>query len=259
MGDEQGLKTGIRGLAAEARRGLEPHPSPGELLDYQAGDLAEEERERLQDHLALCPGCARTVLDLSAFPDVEPLREEDRLADSALASEWRRFQDRAGAAPAPRRPALFFPPRLAWALAASLLLAVAGLSIRVGRLRDEVNTLSGPRVNVLVADLVPRDEAVERSPDGEEAIRVPEGAERLLLVLNLAEAPSYPGYRIEIAALGGTRIWSHEGLRPSADGNFTLEVPRRLLADGRYVIRLYGLKGNAATRVAEYAVRVRSG
>lgn len=256
MEDEQRLRAGIRALAAEDRRGLEPHPSPDELLEYQAGELAGEERERLQDHLALCSRCTRAVMDLASFPDVEPLREEDRLADSDLAAEWRRFQESGGAATSPQRPPAgsLASSRFAYALAASLLLAVIGLSIWIGRLREEA---AEPRVNVLVADLVPREEAVERSTDGEETIRVPGWADRLLLILNLAEAPSYSEYRVKIATPEGREVWSRRGLRPSADGNFTLEVPRGLLTRERYAIRLSGLQGDAWRLVAEYGVKIR--
>ena len=259
MDDEQGLNAGIRGLAAEARRALASHPSPDELLDYHAGDLSAAERERIQDHLALCPECARAVLDLAAFPGVEPAREEDRLATAEVDAEWRRFQRAAGVPAMPRRAPAASSPRLAYALAAVLLLAVVGLSLWIGRLRSEVGALSGPKVNVLVADLAPREQAVERSAAGEETVRVPPWTDRLLVILDLAEAPADPEYRVEIAALGGREIWSRRGLRPSEDGNFTLEVPRRLLSPGRYVIRLYGLRGNAWTRAAEYGVRIEDG
>lgn len=264
MDDEQRLRAGIRALAAEDRQGPGSHPSPDELLAYYEGDhegdhaedVSADERERIQDHLARCSECARTVLDLSSFPNVEPAREEDRLSDFDLAAEWRRFQERAGTAPArPAKASPFASARLAYALAAALLLAVIGLSIWVVRLREEA---AGPRVNVLLADLLPREAAVERSAD-EETIRFPEWADRLLLILNLAEAPSHSAYRVEIATPEGREVWSRRGLRPSADGNFTLEVPRSLLPGERYVVRLYGLQGNEWGVVAEYGVRIRRG
>lgn len=261
MDEEPVLHASIRALAAESRRGLAPHPSPDELLDYQAGDLSPQQREGIQDHLALCPECARAVLDLSRFPDVEPARQEDRLADADVAAEWRRFRERAGVAPALHRPprvSRFASPRLAYALAASLLLAVLGLSLWISRLRGEVRALAEPTVNVVVADLVPREQAGERSAGDEETIGVPAWADRLLLILNLAEAAADGEYRVVISTVDGTRLWSRRGLRPSADGNFTLEVPRRLLPAGPYRIRLYGPQGSTAP-AAEYAIRIGPG
>lgn len=255
MSEKPSLETAVRALAAEARRGLDPHLSPEDLLDYHAGDVTGDERERIQDHLALCPVCTRALLDLESFPNVEPVREEDRLSDSALAGEWRRFEERTGAIPLPRAARRAFPssPALPWALAASLLLAVLGLSVWAGLLRRD---LSAPRADVYVADLTPREESRERSVAEEEVVRVPAWADRVLLILNLAEVPSFPEYRVEIAPAGGKAVWSRRGVRPSPDGNFTLEIPRSFLAGGPRGIRLYGRQGNAWTVVAEYGVRI---
>lgn len=54
-------------MVEEKRRGLGPHPGPDELVAYHADELEEEEAKRLQDHLVLCPECARLLLELDAF------------------------------------------------------------------------------------------------------------------------------------------------------------------------------------------------
>ncbi len=251
MDNEKDLKIGVRALAAEARRSLE-HPLPEELLDYQAGDLREAERERIQEHLALCPGCVRALLDLEAFPDVEPVRPEDRLTDAELSHEWQRFRQAVAPLPAAERPRVSHP---VLALAAVLLLAVVGLSFWVLRLRGEVRDLSAPQAGILVADLVPRDEAVERAEGDGEVVRVPGWADRVVLILNLADPVTHPAYRVEIAQ-DGREVWRRAGIRRSADGTFALEVPRRLLPAGRYRIRLFGIEGGAELPVAEYRVRI---
>lgn len=228
------------------------HPAPEDLLDYHAGDLPPEERERIQNHLALCPGCVRVVLDLQSFPDVEPVREEDRLTEDELAAEWRRFETRIRA---PRMPR-WAPSPLPLALAAALLIAVVGLSLWVARLRNEVSGLSAPRADVYIADLVPHGETVERAEGREEAVRVPAWADHVLLLLNLADPSSHPEYRVEIEKADGTEVWSRDGVHRSEDGTFALEVPRRLLPAGIYRIRLSGLRGGAEEPVAEYGARV---
>jgi hypothetical protein len=248
------LEAAVRVWAAEAQRGLEFHLSPQDLLDYHAGDVTGDERERIQDHLALCSVCARALLDLESFPIIEPLREEDRLSDPALAAEWRRFEERTRAIPFSRsaKKAVRTSPWLPLALAASLL-AVLGLSVWAGLLRRD---LSAPRVDVYVADLTPHEESRERSAAGEDGIRVPDWAHRILLILNLTKVPPFPEYRVEIVPLGREVVWDRRGIRPNPDGNFTLEVPRRLLAAAPHRVRLYGLHGNASTLVAEYRVRI---
>lgn len=226
---------------------LKTHPAPEELLDYHLCDLAAADRERIQDHLVLCEACSRTVLDLGSFPDVEPAREADRLTEFELAADWKRFRERTFAQPV-RSAAR---PRLAWALAASLLIAALGLSVWGARLREQVRELSGPRADVFVADLVPLGSEV-RGPEAGEVVRVPAWADRVLLILNLAGRPAYPEYEVRVLGPGGSAVWSRRGLRPSADGTFALEVPAGLLEGGAHRIRLLG----GSEPVAEYGVRL---
>lgn len=230
-----------------------PHPAPEELLDYHLGDLAAADRERLQDHLVLCAACSRAVLDLDSFPHVDPARETDRLSEFELAADWKRFRERAFA-----KPAAAARPRLAWALAASLLVAALGLSLWGARLREQVRELSGPRADVFVADLVPLGSEV-RGPESVEVVRVPAWADRVLLILNLAGRPAYPEYEARVLGPGGSAVWSLGGLRPSPDGTFALEVPADLLEGGAHRIRLLGIRdggAGGAELVAEYGVRL---
>jgi hypothetical protein len=88
---EHAFKEELRELAEQARHRLSVHPGPEDLLTYHAGALPCEAAGKLQEHLALCPACARTVRDLSAFPHVEPDREEDRLSRAELAAAWSRL------------------------------------------------------------------------------------------------------------------------------------------------------------------------
>lgn len=60
-------RSALEAVVDEKRRGLETHPDPQELVAYHAGELGDEEAKRLQDHLVLCPECARALLDLDAF------------------------------------------------------------------------------------------------------------------------------------------------------------------------------------------------
>lgn len=227
------------------------HPEPEELLDYHLGDLSPEDRERIQDHLVLCQECSRTVLDLDAFPDVEPAREEDRLSDFELAAEWRRFRERTGAKPVRRAAS----SRLPYALAAALLLAAIGLSLWTARLLERVRELSGPRADVHVADLVPLGIGV-RGPEAAEEVRVPDWAGRVLLILNLAGAKPYPEYEIRVLDPSGSEVWSLRGVRPGPDGTFALEAPADLLGGGAHEIRLLGLGARGAEPVARYGVRL---
>ncbi|HYU33933.1 MAG TPA: zf-HC2 domain-containing protein, partial [Thermoanaerobaculia bacterium] len=89
---ERDLTAAVRDLAAALERGLGDHPAPGELLDFVAGDLSEAERERIEEHLALCRECARTALELAEPPGAEAAPAGELLTEKELAAEWRRFR-----------------------------------------------------------------------------------------------------------------------------------------------------------------------
>lgn len=249
---ERDLRTAVRDLAASLERGLGDHPAPEELLDFVAGDLSEAERERIEDHLALCHECARAALELAEPPEAEPAPAGELLTGTELAAEWQRFRGALAAARPERQGAA--TRRIPWALAAGLLLAVAGLTVWNARLREEARVLGGPRADVAVVDLVPQD-AVARAEEVEEEVRPPAWADRLVLILNLANADSLPEYRLDMADAAGRVIWSRSGVRRGPDGTFTLELPLALVPPGSYRIRLSGRRGATFEPVAEYAVR----
>lgn len=57
----------LEAVVADKRRDLGPHPDLDEIVAYRAGGLGDEDAGRLQDHLVLCPECARLLLELDAF------------------------------------------------------------------------------------------------------------------------------------------------------------------------------------------------
>lgn len=248
---ERGLSASVRELAGALEGGLAHHPTSGELLDFLAGDLPKAERERIEEHLALCRACARTALELAAFPEEELAPGEAPLTDGELAAEWKRFR----AALPPARPAWSGAvlSRAGWALAASLLLAVVGLAFWNVRLSQEMRA---PRVEVAVVDLVPLD-AVERKEEAE-TVAIPGWADDIVLLLNFAEPTTSTLFQIEILAEDGRLAWSSRGVRRSEEGTFAVAVPRRFLPAGVYRIRLSGL-GEVPEPVAEYAVRITPG
>jgi hypothetical protein len=90
------------------RRG---HPAVEELVAYHQDGLAEEARERLQDHLALCKECARLLLDLEGFADLEPPSEAHRLSDGDVEEAKASLRVRIrGDAALPARLLRFHPP-----------------------------------------------------------------------------------------------------------------------------------------------------
>ena len=203
------LREPIQTLASEARHHLEGKPTPEQLLDYHRGVLPAERKEALQSYLALSPDATAALLDMRSFPEIECRQAGFELSDEDIAAEWEAVQQRlespateaAAASVTPLNlPAktFSFPLPLVFAAAAGFLLAIVGLSPWILGLRQTVAGLSTPRVDVFLADLVPQ--APRRAEEGpRNTIRVPPWTDRILLILNLAEPPSFPDYLVEIS------------------------------------------------------------
>ncbi|HEX5718776.1 MAG TPA: zf-HC2 domain-containing protein [Thermoanaerobaculia bacterium] len=254
------LKAVLEDFLAGARQDLASHPEPEELLAYRAGELPAPERARVEDHVVACPHCLELLLDLGRLSDPGFVGEHGITA-AEKAAGWQAVQARLAPETAPheaprRRRAVFFAsPRPAWALAAALLVAVVGLSLRTRQLERSVEDLSRPQVNAPVVDLFPASEL--RGGEGEAAVVELAPASRFFtLILSPKGSSDYAGYRLEILDSGGRAVWSAEGLEKDRHGSFTLILARSFLAPGDYRLRLYGLEGDAGTLIEELRVRI---
>lgn len=250
------LKAALEGFLSEAQRDLEPHPSPDELAAYSAGELSAAGETRIQNHLALCPHCLELLLDLEHWSDPESGSEPSLPADEKAVA-WQALQARLATEAAPRRrPGLrLVSSRPAYALAAALLIAVVGLSLRVWHLERSLADLSNPQVNAPVVDLLPASPL--RGEPGERAVVELAPASRFFaLILSPKGSPDYAGYRVEILDAGGRAVWSEGGLEKNRYGSFTLILPRGFLRLGEYRLRLYGLKDGAGQLIEEFPVRI---
>lgn len=174
-------------------RSREPgdHPSPDRWLAYHRGELAADEEERIQEHLARCRDCFDLAAGAAAFAeaDEEPVTRRDEEISTR-----------------PRRPSwVFLLP-----IAASFLVALAGLT--AWNL-----SLQAPRANTPISYIA----AVERASDVPE-LTVPAGPR--MFVFQRAE--ELPVYRLVIRdAATGKELSSHE-LRPDADLALNLYLPK---------------------------------
>lgn len=250
------LKTALEGFLSQARQGLEPHPSPDELVAYGAGELPAEEEARIQNHLALCSHCLELVLDLGRFSEPEPDGEPGVTAGEKAAA-WQALQSRLAADVAPLRPPGLRRPfgRPVYALAAGLFVAVVGLSLRVVHLERSMAGLSDPQVNAPVVDLLPAS-PLRGDPEARAVVELAPESRFFALILSPKGSPDHAGYRVEILDAGGRVVWSGEGLEKNPHGSFTLILSRRLLRSGDYRLRLYGLEGGTARLLEEFRVRI---
>lgn len=253
MNEPHGWEGPVRAVATELKSGLGGHPTPDELLDYHADDLAPAERERIEDHLALCADCARTVLDLGAFPAVEPLSEEDRLSSAEVAAEWSRFAAQLTPARPQAPPRRLAAPRWAYALAAGFGVAAVGLGIWAWSLSGTVRRLSAPTASLSVADLLPEEAVVRAEGAAPTVVEVPRGSERVVLLLNVVTAARLDDVGVDVEGPDGRRVWAQQGLPPTEDGAYALDLPAASLPAGSYRIEL---SANGKT-VARYVCTIR--
>lgn len=266
------LDDAMAALAADTLEDGE-HPSPDELLAYQAGELDDALGARLREHLAWCSECARTVVDLAAWPDVELRDPELERTATEEADDWQAIRKRLGLAkeeaPVPAPVPFVRPPsadpapaRRAWGpvhlLAAALLLAVVGLSVQMARLSRRPPT---PQANVFVVDLEPAgDDAVVRTSDAARETKVPAGMGTVVFLLVRDDVRPFDDHAVELRGADGEIFWQTGGLVRAPEGGFSVAVPVAALPSDDVEIRLYGVgAGGERELLATYRTRVGRG
>jgi putative zinc finger protein len=256
MQSEDDLDHSVGELLSAARQNLGPHPEPEALMAYHEGELAPAEEERIQEHLVACDECSTRLLDLVALGDRSqgPASPAEKAAMSATwrVVQGRLGQDQEGSGAAVRRT---LPP---WALplAASLMLAVGGLSLWVTSLRQTVEDLSRPQLNAPVLDLQPAVRSEE--PGASHVAEVPARTRFFTLVLNPVATPGEGIFEAEILDAAGKRVWSGRGLEPNAFGSFSLTLPVRRLGPGEFRLLLFSTATGRREPIGDYDFRIRA-
>lgn len=269
MGAQEDLKRSLETIMARQRDELGGPPTPEVILAYRDGRLSPQERQRMEDRIAVYPDAARALADLAAFPDVEPAPGAPELSPEQIDAGWAAFRQKLEplgrprpqeGEPLPAAPVLDLQPvRRRWTnaprLAAATLAGVAlgsAAGYLSGRASQEV---PGAAINVSIVQLQPDGEGSRRSTSPE-SIEVAEGTEGLALVLQAPVTEDFSDYALEIEDAAGTRLWARKGLRPTATGTFQVSFSREGLPEGAHRIRLYGLQEKTRALLASYSVRL---
>lgn len=260
MGGREDFDRALGAIMAEKREQLGGPPTPEELLAYLDGELDGAARESIEARIAVYPEAARALADLSSFPDVEPAPGTAEPTDEEVAATWQALRRKLGdvkpARPTPPRPVEIGPRRRTsvWKLAAAALVMLAA-GWTGGFLAGRNASAPQPQaaVNVTISELAPLTDATRSAP---ETVELPAGSEELVLVLGLADEGRFTEYRAEVVDAAGARLWSGQGLRPTALGTFHLAFRRGALAPGTYQILLYGQEGERGTLLATYGLRL---
>lgn len=250
----------IRTVADEESQRLGPPPSSRDLARYAAGDLPEEEAERIRDHLALSAAGRDEVLALNLPLPSEPPSEEYRVSDDEVDEAWRKLAADLDIAAADEAPPAVESDRRSWmdslkdffafpatvpALAAAVLLGVIGAS----QWHRET-----PWLNVLVVDLEPKSHVERSVPGPEDVLR--SGGQPQVWNLNVTDLTEYSSYEVEILDEREDVVWSGRARQRARAGNLNVHVPSKYLGPGTYQVKLYGLEDGKRKLLEEYVARI---
>ena len=234
--DRDELSTALRAVA-DAMLAREPeHPSAEELVRHSHGELSGADQERVQDHLAICPDCARLRL---ALPQLATGGKAAANADSNAAEDFERL-----------RSALVAnqPSRLRYlALAAALLMAV-GLGWVLARVRAPRDLQ--PAINLPVAVL-----SLDPSRQTTETLVVPSDAELLMVVVPLPADAAGGVYRVRVSHRASAYSWTSPPVEPR-QGEITLTFGTRGMPPGLYAFTVDQLGATGPRRVGERSLRI---
>lgn len=248
-------KATLEEILADRRRQLGERPSEDEVVAFSAGELSDDERERLLEHAAVDPEVARELFDALRFPEVsgdESLEPEADGVDERWQSLRRRLVAegdlpvKLSAAPVPPRRAAWLP------LAAMFVLGVSAALV-VARLRAPGPAVD-PRINLAIVELLPVDEEADVRGSAE-AVAVAADTGGLVLTLAvpaLAPSSGRGPYVLELTRGDGTTS-TVDGLQPGVGGVFVLDLPRGDWTEGLHELRL---KDAASRPVARFQLEV---
>lgn len=225
------------------------HPAPDELLKYHEGTLSTAATDRVQEHLVQCAECAQVVLDLAAFPRIEPRDEARRVSPLELAEQWRRLERAIERRSRPlwKRHEVLLP------LAASLACAVILLVVWSSGLRRQLHRLAGPRGDVAVSFELPPDGATRGAG---ELLEIPSWAERVVVSLVVPPGRPFDRYGVDTFGADGERILTGVPVHRTEEGLAAVDLPRGSLGSGPVRIDLFGIDDAHRVRLASYSFTV---
>jgi hypothetical protein len=278
MNDESdGLAGSLRELASEARRhqGPDAHLAPETLTAYHGGELTQAAQEEVQEHLAVCPHCARLLLDLPAFLEA-PATDLEVLDGDADAS-WREIRARlpGPSQPAERQREASSAARPGWwrpwnplgnPLAAAATLA--GAALIAVPLWIIARQLSSPALPPATIELLPPESqrGTAEPPPVPPTIVHAQAASTTFIVRLVRPQPDLR-FRVELLA-GGSGGTAAAARAPAGRSlplpavevvdsrTLVLVLARRQLAPGRYRLRVLDAEQPSAELLGDYQFEV---
>jgi len=238
-------------LIEDAKSRSGEHPDLDTLVDYLTDSLGAKAEDGVRDHLAACRPCTTALLDVE--PLVTPEAATPGVADLQLESAWKDFASRLPRAADYRARTA---PIWSGVLAASLVLAVVGLSIWVGRLRSseialerQLAQLSEPQANLPIFYL----DGLTRGIGAEQTeIEVPAEANFLVLIFASGEILPDRFYQVRFLDPSGSEVFRSDDLQLSESGGLRLGLSKQMLPEGEYRIQVRTTSDGDERVIEEY-------
>lgn len=249
----------------------EEHPEIEALTAYHDGLLSDEDARKLLDHVQVCRDCTGLLLEMSRLgpPDL-PQHAEATLEE--VNRGWAALQAKLPPAetgqkkppqplPFPQKPAPKKSPSPTWylALAAGLLVAVVGQTMRVQGLQSRLDRLTEPQINTSYMTL---NDGLTRGAEDTPGVRQwPTSAESVLLIItpNVLLGPqtkTYEDFRAEI--IGRERRWEKSGLRLGEERSFSMLIQRSYFGTGELQLRIHGLSAGKEDMLTQFKLTLDS-
>ncbi len=265
MNRSTNLNALLNNVAGRFNSSEEEHPEIEALAAYHDGLLSDEDALKLLDHVQVCRDCTGLLLEISRMgpPDLpqdgEATLEEIDRGWAALQAKLPPAEPGQKKHPQPLR----FPPQPApkkslspsWylALAAGLLVAVIGQTMRVQGLQSRLDRLTEPQINTPYMTL---NDGLTRGAEDTPGLRQwPTSAESVLLIItpNVLLGPqtkTYEDYRAEI--IGRERRWEKTGLQLGEERSFSMLIQRSYFGAGDLQLRIHGLSAGKEDMLAQF-------
>ncbi|MBS1877617.1 MAG: zf-HC2 domain-containing protein [Acidobacteria bacterium] len=193
---------------------LQSHPGEDVLERYTLGHLATTEVDRVEEHLFVCEQCQDQLADVERFiAEMKVACHDYRLQPAPKPNWWANLSQFLAA------------PRMAYAGAMALLVMAFAL----------------PLMRQQSSELAPETVTWSGTYRGVEANVADAHAKRPLnLVINIANLPASPAYRVVIVDQDGREVWSGS---PVTEGSQLVARIRDSLSAGVYWVRLFTADG----------------
>jgi hypothetical protein len=268
------------------------HVPTGTLIDYAFEQpLMDSDQETVERHLRVCRECAE---QLELVRQSRALQDEERVEVPPAGvqesrwwqvPQWQCFAIAASLILLVAACGWFFglhqgrveraaltaqqrmiQDRLEKALTESQMLRQTETELRrqqdlagqeIAWLRKQVDENSGPEMNTPVISLLPVEQAERGLQATINHVRIPQGVQRVALMLAPQTSASYRNYYVEMADAQKKVVLGDQGLVRNPDGDYTISLPVTLLAPGRYTISVFGQTNARRVRTETYVISVR--